>query len=490
VRCLRQQEDRHLLVRLIDYTKILQLVVTALCFMHPIRVAAAETPDCNTLKELLKTCDPPQEVRDAVCAIFNFKSGTLKESAGSPQLRDVARSRLLSVVLSKPADVLCERNPVDRLVAHDKFGKQTLLTAAVMTGDFKLIDTVEQVVSNNKGNIFARNGDSKIANELASSLRPANLEEQKVLNKLLPPLDAMNNPQFWDRLGTAGNPGPVQPEVDYSPTRVPPYVTNLIQAQQGVSIGSKEVDGTNSPSVQGELRYILHSHSDWEGETANRFFLFAGGNLNKNKDPTNPTSPNWWSTGLGYKHLHNIQTALNAFGFQRSQDTEYGWAEAIVKIGYMQNRVPIDNQKFGVVNFAESLFFPLWLQSENGRPLYGAVTGGIRLQKQDGGDGQTTPTNYKFERLDIYVYPCWIWSRCPKFFEDHELKSSTVTLHLDRQVVNNSGGKLNEFQLSWAFRPNQSLSITRSFGNQDPITSFGIPLKSTIQNQVQIKIQN
>ncbi len=423
-------------------------------------------------------------------------------------------------------DSLCPVLPIDRPYADrgpsgDRAADvETLLTAAVRTCQAKFVDAVLKIESNANGNVYATTGSlaptpMKLLRDSDATCMPD--DRARLMVKLDPtpipwPFVAAANPLGpWERLQTEGNSGPIVPDVDDVPQRFPGYLSALLASQQGLSIGAATQGGTTSPKIQGELRYTLRridSVGDKDDGYLGRFFAFTSGNVNANKDDSKPTNPKWVGAGLGYKEI------LSAYPFlgtgEPGEVNKARWVEMRAKVGDVYNLLPFHRANYVVGNVALSYFLPFAhdlggtgdVPERIGAPAYGGVTAGAQMQDRLAGNRDSAVRSaYTFERFDVYVYPLWLLSKtigsneatntaCLTTLPASWLQGgcSLVTLHLDRQIVNNGLGTLNELGISWGFRKGLSLAFTRSVGVQDPISNLGIKLPRSGVSQLSLKI--
>ena len=460
--------------------------------------------------------DTAEDIKAAVVALVAYgQPGPPLTDAPDAAQQNVWKA--FTALLAAPEsdlESLCPVLPVDRPVAVPQAGRpesrETLLTAAVKTGQVAFVQAALKVETNAKGNVYATNGEHQAAYQLAQGD-----VARKYLNKLnpipvpWPVVEGKDAPGVWARIQTAGSTGVVAPDVDDSTKRIPQYVSTLVASQQGVSIGAASQNGTASPKIQGEVRYTLRRTSRSDDAPQERFvpddyigraFLYANGNVNSNKNPDKPTSPDWAGLGIGYKVLFDGRDGSVVANSQR-------WIEVRTKLGDVENLLQHHRGNYIVSNSEVSAFFPLAgsiQSSDTGKRLEGAaaylgLSLGAQAQKKQSGVAVPDPRSvYSFERVDVYAYPLWLVgslfesSDNPSCFSgkpgwlSHEC--SIVTLHLDRQVANNRLGSLNEYSVSWGFRKGLSLVFTRSVGVQDPISSFGVRLPRSAQSQISLKI--
>lgn len=444
----------------------------------------------------------------AIQALVDYgQPGTADPFSNSPDPAATVEPvwRRLAQLLAAPdlgLDSLCSVLPVDRV---DPQKRETLLTAAIKSGQVAFVTAALKIVSTAKGNVYAKNGSGEEPIYLAKDRFP---HDKEVLSALDPiPVTLLAVEPYgksvgpWERLQTAGALGTVAPDVDDSSSRIPAYVATLLSSQQGVSIGAANQNGAASPKIQGELRFTL-ARTPADPEFIGRFFAYTNGNVNTNKDPDKPTNPDWAGIGLGYKDLWTGRP-------DNSVVTSDHWFEARTKAGEVENLLAHHHARYAVSNTEASFFadpFPRTLNDSSsdghhsGAATYLAFTVGAQFQKRSAGvpipDERSV---YSFERIDLYSYPLWIanglrpvgdnnTSCFPEIVSVINGECSTVILHVDRQVVNNRLGALNEYSLSWGFRKGLALVFTRSVGVQDPLSAFGVKLPKSAQSQISLKI--
>ena len=333
-------------------------------------------------------------------------------------------------------------------------------------------------------------------------------------NVIYAPWSSRSTTHTWERFQAEGNSGAIAPDVDDVPRRFPAYLTSLIAAQQGLSVGASSQSGSTSPKIQGELRYTIgQTETDHQDDRTGqddgyvgRSFFWAGGNLSSSKNYAQPNNPKWVGTGIGYKEILGASPLFWT-------DSRARWIEVRSKFGDEYNLLPTLHSNYVVTNVATSYFFALASDLDGkyplrtGAPAYGAVSVGGQAQARTAGVSDSgVRSAYTFERLDLYVYPLWAFSRlfgtsadgppnaaCFSRVTGSEIDwikagCSIVTLHIDRQIVNNGLGALNEFAVNWGFRKGLSLSFTRSVGTPDPISNFGLKMTKTATSQLALKL--
>lgn len=480
----------------------LSLAVASSVALMSCHASAAPADDCS------KAPAPIQSAVDRLTPLMGkytwVSHADFEESLPRDPQLSAAMLALTGLLIGPPQnqESLCSFKPVDRLAANG----ETLLTAAIKTGNPVFIAMAMRVVADAKGNLFAPNdipgptsNPLMTPDQVAQAKRLGGPDFDSLLSKLKPkPIEGKQVfANAWDRVQTLGSSGPVVPDVNDAPSRIPDYVTSLVSSQTGVSIGATDQGGQTSPKIQGEIRYTLHFHPDSEKKDADRLFLYVNGNVNSNKDPAKPTNPDWVGAGLGFKYLWSP-------GFY---GRDLRWAEYRVKGGLVENRLPDHHATYAIANAAISVFVPIArdLGQESsaelrkdpspGTSAYMAFTLGGQLQKrQSGVVDPDQPRSYAFGRADMYLYPLWLMGSllgegCPKWIQEMKGKCSTVTFHLDRQVVNRGAGSLDEIAISWEFRPGLAVSIGRSIGVPDPMSAFGLRLPRSAQTQVSLKLQ-
>jgi len=433
------------------------------------------------------------------------------------------------------SDSLCPVLPVDRAFpapADDRLepppGSETLLTAAIKTCKADFIQTVLKIEKSVNGNVYATAAAERIGIpapkpvSLFDGCSPPTegnqgwtaLRSQLDPNVIYAPWSSRSTTHTWERFQAEGNSGAIAPDVDDVPRRFPAYLTSLIAAQQGLSVGASSQSGSTSPKIQGELRYTIgQTETDHQDDRTGqddgyvgRSFFWAGGNLSSSKNYAQPNNPKWVGTGIGYKEILGASPLFWT-------DSRARWIEVRSKFGDEYNLLPTLHSNYVVTNVATSYFFALASDLDGkyplrtGAPAYGAVSVGGQAQARTAGVSDSgVRSAYTFERLDLYVYPLWAFSRlfgtsadgppnaaCFSRVTGSEIDwikagCSIVTLHIDRQIVNNGLGALNEFAVNWGFRKGLSLSFTRSVGTPDPISNFGLKMTKTATSQLALKL--
>lgn len=472
------------------------------------------------------------QTRSAIDALKAYRrthgSGKAAEPSASqpgPDAEELQVLRALTDLLISPdfgGDSLCPVLPVDRFdpppvagVQGAPAGAETLLTAAVKTCNLKFIKAALKIEKGAGGNVYATSGGATeppiaILADCALSPGLSALRTQLDPTPIHAPWSARSTTDLWERLQAEGNSGPIVPDVDDVPRRLPGYVTALIAAQQGISIGASTQSGATSPKIQGEIRYAIvqtdkdqrDSRTGLDDGYVGKAFAYLGGNLGPSKDYSAPTSPKWLGTGIGYKEILGAAPTLLT-------DSRARWIEIRAKFGDEYNLLPTHRANYAIFNMAATYFlaFSTDLDGDQllrtGTPAYGSITFGGQAQTRLAGQADAgVRGGYTFERIDFYAYPLWALSRLLggnsadnpaclttlKSADTLRAGCSSVTLHLDRQIVNNGLGTLSEASVSWGFRKGLSLSFTRSVGTPDPISNLGLKLPRSASSQLSLKV--
>lgn len=445
-------------------------------------------------------------IQEAVDAVY----AASKPGAGKNELNALA-FRLIQLAKSGENNApICDRAPIDKLALdgssdHRSRG-ETVLTAAADGGNAEVVRLTLQAVQLAGGDVYATDYCGNAPYQLLRTGMPEDLQKALNPNKYefgrlhdcgdhVVPLAAKkdaNPPKEFSlpfTIQALSSTSPVAPDT-YSadePIHIPPYITSLLNAAQGVSLTAQNANGVNTPSFRGELR-IMPNDFKRDFLPAGHPFLFLSGNIG----PKGPSNPQYFSFGPGWTSSVDLMPLFAPLVPNSAAEVGHDtvtWLTQTYRAGVIQNRRYNQNLYYDFANATYTWFFPFPYKVGGGYYLYGGLTGGAQLQRQYGtgaptmdeltaGQAYNVPRDYTFGRVDLHGYPCGLISSlytCPAAL-------SKMTFYADQQWVSRYSGSLLEFGATFPlpFQKGISLVLSRTIGHKDPLTTFGVPQSNKV----------